>query len=285
MPHKKEAAPARAAQSNNHSDSDSSHPIDTSRGVNEVIEELSLPAPSTNGGNSSCDVLQSITAPSGLTKPAEGASVSGTKTGVFGRIKPRKREELGAVLTQEIPLRLPSDYHQVFPIDVDGGEGVVYSIKVALPAEQEEKTYIIHSAVVEEALNRTEAGDPTFAVLTPIDFNLGGTVRAYEMYPWVERSGRFGFWPVVVGIKDNPRSMAPYLIRRIDIEENKGLWIRRTRGITIAAPPGSVWSPPKWPEAILNGGIDNLVLRAYNGRVISSLDSDEAKWLAGIISI
>ena len=30
-----------------------------------------------------------------------------TKTGIFGRIKPRNREELGAVLIQDIPLRLP----------------------------------------------------------------------------------------------------------------------------------------------------------------------------------
>src|ERR1700744_4644085 len=107
----------------------------------------------------------SKTAPEGQSKTAEGVSASGPKTGVFGRIKPRRREELGAA-TLEIPLRLPSDYHQLYSINVDEGEGVFYTIKVALPSEQEEKPYIVHTSVVQEACERVEAGDPTFAVLT-----------------------------------------------------------------------------------------------------------------------
>jgi hypothetical protein len=139
--------------------------------------------------------------------------------------------------------------------------------------------------VVEEAIQKVEVNDFTFAVLTPQELKLGGIVRAYEMHPWAERSGRFGFFPVMVGMEDNLRSMAPYQAKVADIKAHQGQWVRRTGGITHPAPPGVKWSPPKWPEELLKGGLDKLILRAYRGRVINSLDSDEAKWLAGIISV
>jgi hypothetical protein len=228
-------------------------------------------------------------APEGHPNTVEGVSASDNtpkpKTGVFGRIKPRRREELGAVVTQEIPLRLPNDYHQLYPIDTEDGEGVVYTVKITLPAEKEEKTYIVLTSIVEEARERAENDDPTFAILTPVELHLGGAARAFEMHPWVERSGRFGFWPIVVGMEDNPRSMAPYQAKLADINDHQGKWARRTGGITTSAPPNTVWSAPKWPEELLNGGLDALILRAYRGRVIESLDSTEAKWLAGLISI
>jgi hypothetical protein len=223
--------------------------------------------------------------PTPKVPPPVSGSTPKAKTGVFGRIKPRKREELGAVVTQEIPLRLPNDYHQLYPINPEEGEGLVYTVKVTLPNEKEEKTYIVLTSIVEEASEQVEAGDPTFAILTPVELHLGGAVRAFEMHPWVERSGRFGFWPIVVGMADSPRSMAPYQVKQADIDDHQGKWVRRNGGVTIAAPPNTVWSPPKWPEELLNGGIDTLILRAYRGRIIESLDSTEAKWLAGLISI
>jgi len=230
-----------------------------------------------------------ISSTNGETKPydpeLEPTQPKKKSGGTFGRIKIKKKEELGQVLVQEIPLRLPSDYHQTYPINTEEGEGVVYAVKVSLPAEQEEKTFIVMTDVVERAYVMAEAGDPTFAVLTPVEANLGGTARAYEVYPWVERSGRFGFWPIVVGMEGNERSMGPYKVKKQDIAENVGKWVRRVKDVTIAAPPGSVWSPPKWPKELLDGGLDSLILRAYKGRIIDSLDSEEAKWLAGIISI
>ena len=162
---------------------------------------------------------------------------------------------------------------------------MVYAVKLTLPAEKEEKAYIILTSVVEEARAKAEAGDATYSILTPVGLRLGGSVREYELHPWVDRSGRFGLWPVIVGMEDNLRSITPYLAKKADIEITKGKWVRRAAGLTIPAPPGSVWSPPKWPRELLNGGLDTLILRAYRGRVIKTLNSDEAKWLAGLISI
>ena len=224
-------------------------------------------------------------APEILKEKSSPPSPKKKVVGTFGRIKVKKREELGEALIQEIPRHLPSDYHQIYPINPKEDEGVVYTTKLTLPAEREEKSYIVTTDVVAEAYEMVVAGDLTYAVLTPIEMNMGGNVRAYEMYPWVERSGRFGFWPVVVGMEGNPRSMGPYLVKVQDIAENMGKWVRRVKDVTLPAPPGSVWSDPKWPKELLDGNLDSLILRAYRGLIIDSLESDEAKWLAGIYSI
>ena len=89
---------------------------------------------------------------------------------------------------------------------------------------------------MQEATEKAEGGDATFSILTPVDRQLGGAVREYELHPWVERSGRFGFWMIVVGMEDNTRSMAPYLTKQADIADHQGIWVRRVGGLNYPRP-------------------------------------------------
>jgi hypothetical protein len=201
----------------------------------------------------------------------------------FGRIKTLKREELGQALVQEITLRLPSDWFQLYPINTEADEGVVYMVKLLHPDDKEEKMYIVETDVVVAALNLAEKGDFTFAMLTPVENNYTCNVRTYELYPWVDRVGTFGFWPVMVGMEESTLSMNTYLQKKSDINDTHGKWVRHAGKITIPAPPQAVMPDPKWPKEVLNGQIDTLILRAYKGRIIKALESDEARWAAGLI--
>src|SRR5882757_6606968 len=85
--------------------------------------------------------------------------------GFFGRIDVKKREELGRVLKQDIPLQLPVGHHLLYPMSQVPGGGIVYLAPVSMPEEKREVTYLVFRDVVNEAYQRALAGDQTFVVL------------------------------------------------------------------------------------------------------------------------
>jgi hypothetical protein len=184
------------------------------------------------------------------------------------------------------PLKTSKDYHQTWPIDTANGEGLVYTIEVTHPDQNEAKTYVVHPEVVMEAARRCYGGDYTYSILTDKNSELGGEVRTQELHPWVTKTGQFGLMPVRCPIIGNTLSEEAYEAKRSKIDAYQNQWVRRT---TIARrpeiqvlPPGAQFDPPRWPKVLVDGDWEAIITRAYDNRYIRSLDDKVARNLAGL---
>lgn len=109
--------------------------------------------------------------------------------------KPPVRKDYIPPAPTSYPMKVTKDFHQIWQIDTDISEGVVYTIDITHPDTNEAKTYVVHPDVVYEAMLRCGKGDYIFAVPTDKSCGLTGEVRAVELHPWVTRTGQFGLLP------------------------------------------------------------------------------------------
>ena len=205
-----------------------------------------------------------------------------------GRVNVRPPKKLvSPESNQSIPKTKPDDFHQTYPINTAAGEGVYYILPVENPDTGENQDWIVVYEVVNAAVQQvTEQHDGTFSALTPKGYGLGGRARETELHPWVTRGKRFGLRPIKCALPDSTLSEEHYRTIREQIDSYIGKWYRLADNLVFPQPPGSGdWGMPAWPLELLEGNLDALVRRAYEGRIITSLEQDAAKWAAGLIGV
>jgi hypothetical protein len=201
--------------------------------------------------------------------------------------KPPVRKDYIPPAPTSYPMKVPPDYHQMWPIDTANGVGVVYTIPVTHPDDNESKTYVVHPDVVNEALRLCSDGDYTYSILTDKNAELAGEIRLVELHPWVTKTGQFGLIPVMRPIIGNVLSEDTYNNKIANLAENQGKWVRRTRvgkdSVTIPLPPNALgFGEPRWPKVLTDGDWETIISRAFNNRWIKSLNDKVARSLAGL---
>jgi hypothetical protein len=184
-------------------------------------------------------------------------------------------------------MKVPKDFHQTWAIDTANGEGVVYTIDVTHPADNEAKTYVVHPEVVREAVRQCAEGDYTFSILTDKNDGIGGEIRPVELHPWVTKTGQFGLMPLKRPIIGNSLSETAYDNKANKLAENQGKWVRRTTIekdlVVIPLPPNADgYGEPRWPKVLIDGDWEAIISRAFDNRWIKSLDDKVARNLAGL---
>jgi len=239
--------------------------------------KLDLTVPKVSGGYAPVDLPK---------EEMPKAEKSQTKSGGWFAKPPVRKDYIQPAPTA-IPMKLPLDFHQTWPIDTASGEGVVYTIKITHPDQKEAKTYVVHPDVVNEAVRRCAQGDYTFSILTDKSEGLGGEIRALELHPWVTKIGQFGLFPLKRPIIGSTISEAAYENSADNIAKNQGNWARRTRIenalVAIPLPPDAEgYGDPRWPKMLVDGDWETIITRAFENRWIKSLDDKAARSLAGL---
>jgi uncharacterized protein YrzB (UPF0473 family) len=214
--------------------------------------------------------------------------------GKFAKRQPFARRRFEKPPQHKIPIETPKEYHQLWPLDEEQGEGLVYIIEVKHQDEEQNKEYVVLNEVVEEATSRCEQDDTTFYKFTLKGEGFLGEVRLVEVHPWVTRNKDWGLWRVRCPIRYEdgtfePKSSKTYQQARESIEDYAGRWVHRVYDKkkegwqTIPAPSGELWKPPVWDSLLTSGNWDAILEKAFEGRVIRSLDEDIVKWKVGLL--
>ena len=184
-------------------------------------------------------------------------------------------------------MKFSEDYHQLWPIDVAKGVGVVYQISVTHADTNRAKQYVVHSSLVTEALRRCALEDYTFCRLTERSDKVGGTIRRYELHPWVTKTGQFGLLPILCPLIGNTLSEESYEDKALQIARSRGKWVRwgtvGDKYQLLKLPPDAIdFGPPQWPKVLLEGDWATIISRAFDNRWIKSLSDKTARSLAGL---
>jgi hypothetical protein len=200
--------------------------------------------------------------------------------------KPPVRKNYVPPAPTSYPMKIPKDFHQTWAIDTANGEGVVYTIEVTHPDNNEAKTYPVHPDVVREAFRQCSEGDYTFSILTDKNDGIGGEIRLVELHPWVTKTGQFGLMPVKRPIAGNQLSENAYDAKATLIQKYQGKWVRRTTiekaMVVIPLPEETDLGEPRWPKVLTDGDWETIISRAFDNRWIKSLDDKTARSLAGL---
>jgi hypothetical protein len=223
---------------------------------------------------------------SGSYAPFDKAEKPQTKSGGWFAKPPVRKNYIPPAPTS-YPMKVPKDYHQTWPIDTANGEGVVYTIDVTHPDDNEARLYVVHPNVVTEVVRRCSAGDYIFSILTDKSDGLGGEIRPVELHPWVTKTGQFGLMPIKRLITGNLLSETAYDNKVSKLAENQGKWVRRTtieKDLRVIKLPSNAdgYGEPRWPKVLTDGDWETIISRAFANRWIKSLDDKVARNLAGL---
>jgi hypothetical protein len=219
-------------------------------------------------------------------EPVDPKEKPQTKSGGWFAKPPVRKNYIPPAPTS-YPMKIPKTFHQTWPIDTRNGEGVVYTIDVTHPDDNEAKIYVVHPDVVKEALQQCSEGDYTFSILTDKSDGLGGEIRLVELHPWVTKTGQFGLMPLKRPIAGNSLSEMVYDNKALKLAENQGQWVRRTTIekdlVVIQLPPNAEgYGEPRWPKVLIEGDWATIISRAFDNRWIKSLTDKAARNLAGL---